>query len=147
MPHRIFASPSGQTSSSANPHIELPASHPVAEPGDSVHARIERSAGNRMDPAAAATLLWQADAMMATDVTRSFDGDWAAAAEAVQADVLILVGSSDHVVTPGPAEAFARHLGDRATLVVFENDCGHDIPGCEMFRSRSLIREFLRLPP
>ena len=116
-------------------------------PGDSVHARIERSAGNRMDPGLAATLLWQADAMIATDVTRSFDGDWEAAAGAVQAEMLILAGSSDHVVTPGPAVEFARHLGEKAILVVFENDCGHSIPECEMFRSRSLIREFLRRAP
>ena len=92
-------------------------------------------------------LVRQADAMIATDVTRSFHGDEAAAARAVQADLLILVGASDHVVTPGPAIGFAEALGDKATLIVFENDCGHDIPGCEMFRSRSLIREFLRAEP
>jgi hypothetical protein len=57
--------------------------------------------------------------------------------------MLVIVGASDHVVTPGPAIEFAGRLGDQATLIVFENDCGHDIPGCEMFRSRSLIREFL----
>jgi len=116
----------------------------VRLPGDSVHARIARSAANRMDAGTALNLIRQADAMMATDVTRAFGGDWAEAAGAVRAEMLVIVGSSDHVVTPGPAVDFAGHLGDRATLVVFQNDCGHDIPGCEMFRSRSLIREFLR---
>lgn len=112
-------------------------------PGDSVHARIRRASTDRMDEGTALNLIRQADAMMATDVTRSFDGDWSRAAEAVRAEMLVIVGASDHVVTPGPAIEFAGRLGDRATLIVFENDCGHDIPGCEMFRSRSLIREFL----
>ena len=116
-------------------------------PGDTVHARIERASGDRMDPGVALNLIRQADAMMATDVTRSFGGDWTRAAAAVQAEMLVIVGASDHVVTPGPAIDFAGRVGDRATLIVFENDCGHDIPGCEMFRSRSLIREFLRASP
>jgi homoserine O-acetyltransferase len=111
--------------------------------GDTVHARIARSSTDRMESGTALNLIRQADAMMATDVTRSFAGDWSAAAGRVQAQMLILVGSSDHVVTPGPAIAFAEHLGDRARLIVFNNACGHNIPGCEMFRSRSLIREFL----
>ena len=111
--------------------------------GDSVHAHI-RSSSPGMDPGNALNLIRQADAMMATDVTRSFGGDWQAAARGVRADMLVIVGASDHVVTPGPAIAMAGHMGDAATLIVFENDCGHDIPDCEMFRSRSLIREFLR---
>jgi homoserine O-acetyltransferase len=110
---------------------------------DSVQARIARATPG-LDSGTALNLIRQADAMNATDVTRAFEGDWAAAAEAVEAEMFIIVGSCDHVVTPGPAIDFAGHLGDRATLVVFENDCGHSIPGCEMFRSRAVIREFLR---
>lgn len=113
-------------------------------PGDSVHARIARVSAGGMDPGTALNLIRQADAMMATDVTWSFDGDWSAAAGAIRADMLVIVGSSDHVVTPGPAIELAGLMGESATLIVFENDCGHNIPGCEMFRSRSLIREFLR---
>lgn len=115
----------------------------AAIPGDSVQTLIA-GATPGMDSGIALNLIRQADAMNATDVTRAFEGDWAEAAGAVQAEVLIIVGSSDHVVTPAPAIDFAGHLGERATLVVFENDCGHDIPGCEMFRSRAVIREFLR---
>jgi homoserine O-acetyltransferase len=115
-------------------------------PGDSVRAQIEGAATNRMDPGTTWNLIRQADAMMATDVTRAFDGDWDRTADAVRADLLVIVGSSDHVVTPGPAKAFAEHLGDKATLIVFDNECGHNIPGCEIFRARSLIREFLRAP-
>ncbi|MDA0330298.1 MAG: alpha/beta fold hydrolase [Gemmatimonadetes bacterium] len=116
-------------------------------PGDSVRARVARSSTNRMQAGSAMNLIRQADAMIATDAARSFTGDWAAAAGAVRAEMLIIVGASDHVVTPGAAIEFGRHLGDRATTIVFENDCGHNIPGCEMFRSRSLIREFLRAAP
>jgi homoserine O-acetyltransferase len=112
-------------------------------PGDSAQARIARSATNRTEFGTAMNLIRQADAMMATDVTRSFGGDWGAAAEGVRADLLVIVGASDHVVTPGAATAFAERIGEKATLIVFDNDCGHSIPGCEMFRSRSLIREFL----
>jgi homoserine O-acetyltransferase len=115
----------------------------AALPADSVQARVARATPG-MDSGTALNLIRQADAMNATDVTRGFEGDWAEAAGAVQADMLIIVGSSDHVVTPGPAIEFADYLGERATLIVFENDCGHNIPGCEMFRSRAVIREFLR---
>jgi homoserine O-acetyltransferase len=111
--------------------------------GDSARARIARSSRNRTEFGTAMNLIRQADAMIATNVTRAFDGDWDAAAEAVHADMLVIVGASDHVVTPGAARAFAERVGEKATLIVFENDCGHDIPGYEMFRSRSLIREFL----
>jgi pimeloyl-ACP methyl ester carboxylesterase len=88
----------------------------------------------------------QADAMIATDVTRGFAGDWSAAADAIEARLLVIVGMSDHVVTPGAATAFSDRLGDKATLIEFRNDCGHAIPGCEMFRSRALVREFLAAP-
>jgi len=97
-----------------------------------------------LDAGTATNLIRQADAMMATDVTRSFGDDWAEAARAVRAEMLVIVAASDPVVTPSPAVDFAGLLGDRATLIVMETDCGHGIPECEMFRSRSLIREFLR---
>lgn len=112
-------------------------------PGSDVHEQIARSGERRMPPGIALDYIRQADAMMATDVTHGFGSSWAAAAEAVQAPMLILAGASDHVVTPGAAAEFARYLGEDATLIVFQNDCGHDIPGCEMFRARSLVREFL----
>ncbi len=111
---------------------------------EDIRAQIEVFSTDPLPLGRAIDLIRQADAMMATDVARSFEGDWSAAAAAVQAEMLVIVGASDHVVTPGPAIEFAELLGDRATLIVFENDCGHDIPGCEMFRSRSLVREFLR---
>jgi homoserine O-acetyltransferase len=102
--------------------------------GDVIKAQIEETFTDPLPLGRAIDLIRQADAMMATG----------AAAADVQAEMLVIVGSSDHVVTPGPAIEFAEHLGDKATLIVFQNDCGHNIPGCEMFRARSLVREFLR---
>lgn len=113
-------------------------------PGEAIKAQIEGTSTDPLPLGRAIDLIRQANAMMATDVARSFEDDWAAAAASVQAEMLVIVGASDHVVTPGPAVEFAGLLGDSATLIVFENDCGHNIPGCEMFRARSLIREFLR---
>ena len=112
--------------------------------GDVIKAQIEGTSADPMPLGRAIDLIRQADAMMATDVARSFEDDWSAAAASVQAEMLVIVGASDHVVIPGPAIEFAGLLGDGATLIVFQNDCGHNIPGCEMFRSRSLVREFLR---
>ncbi|MEE4330605.1 MAG: alpha/beta hydrolase [Wenzhouxiangella sp.] len=112
--------------------------------GSDVLAQIAEGGERRITLGSALDGIRQADAMIATDVTHGFDGDWAAAAEAVQARVLIIAGASDHVVTPRTGEIFAEFLGEKATSIVFQNDCGHNIPGCEMFRARSLIREFLR---
>ena len=72
--------------------------------------------------------------MNTTNITKSFRGDWAGAAEAISVDLLMVGGASDHVVTRGPAKKSAGLMGGEATLIVFENDCGHDIPGCEMSR-------------
>ncbi len=116
----------------------------VDMPGDSVAASLGRVSPGGMDFGLAWNLTRQADAMIATDVNRTLGGDWNAAAKAIRADMLVIVGARDHVVTPGAASDLAELMGESATLIVFDNNCGHNIPGCEMFRSRSLIREFLR---
>lgn len=116
----------------------------AAMSGIEVRERIAGAGELRLTLGSALDGIYQADAMIATDVTRGFDGDWAGAAAVVNAPLLIIAGASDHVVTPGAGEEFAEFLGEKARSIVFQNDCGHDIPGCEMFRARSLIREFLR---
>ncbi len=80
-------------------------------------------------------------AMIATDVSRGFGGDLATAAAAVRADMLVMVGATDHLVTPGPAIEFADLMG--AEKIVFENDCGHGAPTCEFARPNEAIAEFL----
>ena len=115
----------------------------TVEPG-AVPERIRSATAEQFGTGRSLDLIRQADAMIATDVSRAFSGAWRAAAAAVQARALVIVSSSDHVVTPGAATRFAELLGERSTLIEFANDCGHGIPACEMFRSRALIREFLR---
>ncbi len=71
----------------------------------------------------------QMEAMMSLDVSDAFDGSMEKAAAAVKAKVLVIIGAYDHVVTPVPAEDFAKLLS--AELVEFPSDCGHQTPACE----------------
>jgi len=64
------------------------------------------------------------------------------AASQVQAEAFVVVGLTDHVVTPGPALEFARLLGARTLQLT--NDCGHQAPWCEPERFNFAVREFLR---
>ncbi|HWT02493.1 MAG TPA: alpha/beta fold hydrolase [Pyrinomonadaceae bacterium] len=84
----------------------------------------------------------QVQAMMALDVTEGFGGSLERAAAAVRAEVFVIVASKDHVVTPGPAVEFARHLR-RSKLLVLDNDCGHNAPWCEQQRVGKAVAEFL----
>lgn len=70
----------------------------------------------------------QMEAMMSLDVSDPF-GSMEKAAAAVKAKVLVVVGTYDHVVTPGPARDFAKLLG--AEVLEFPSDCGHQTPACE----------------
>ncbi len=65
----------------------------------------------------------QLRAMINLDVSRKFGGDMAAAARAIQADLLVIVEAVDHLVTPGPALEFAELAG--AQSLVLDDDCGH----------------------
>ncbi len=84
----------------------------------------------------------QLHAMIDHDVSTPFDGSLDRAASRVQAEVLVVVGLVDHVVTPTPALEFARLL-DAPTLE-FGNDCGHQAPWCEVGSFNSSVRDFLR---
>lgn len=83
----------------------------------------------------------QLHAMIDHDVSAPFHGSLELAAARVQAEVLVVVGLTDHVVTPTPALEFARLL-DARTLE-FGNDCGHQAPWCERAVSYPAIQEFL----
>jgi homoserine O-acetyltransferase len=76
----------------------------------------------------------QMEAMMSLDVSDRFGGSshersMEKAAASVKAKVLVVIATSDHVVTPGPAREFAKLLG--AELLELNSDCGHQAPGCE----------------
>jgi homoserine O-acetyltransferase len=83
----------------------------------------------------------QAQAMIALDVTEPFAGSMERAAAAVKARVFVIVARLDHVVTPGPAIAFAGLI--RSQLLVLESDCGHMAPGCESQKVNQAVADFL----
>ena len=70
----------------------------------------------------------QMEAMMSLDVSDQL-GSMEKAAAAVKARALVVLGTHDHVVTPGPARDFAKLLG--AEVLEFPSDCGHQTPACE----------------
>ena len=68
----------------------------------------------------------QLRAMINLDISRGFGGDMAAAAASIQAELLVVVNATDHLVTPGPALEFAKLAG--AQSLVLDDDCGHLSP-------------------
>ena len=86
----------------------------------------------------------QLHAMIGHDVATSFIGDWALTADTVTAEMLVVGGAQDHMVTPGPALEFAN-LTNSQTLV-FDNGCGHQSFRCEQDRAFDGIRAFLNAP-
>ncbi len=83
----------------------------------------------------------QAEAMLDHDVSASFAGSMEKAAAAVEADVLVVVGTRDHMVTPQPALEFAEHLF--APVVALDSPCGHLAIWCEQDEAFPLIARFL----
>jgi len=88
---------------------------------------------------------WQLEAMLRHDVARAHGGSLESAAKGVTAKMLVVVARHDHMVEPGPSEAFARALGARGELVVLDSSCGHLAPteGCEAARLGTAVRGFL----
>ena len=83
----------------------------------------------------------QTQAMMDLDVSAAFGGSMEQAASAVRAQVMIVVGTRDHMVNPRPALNFARLLNVPA--VELNSDCGHLSFSCEMERLAPMIDRFL----
>ncbi len=83
-------------------------------------------------------------AMQAHDISKPFGGDMKKAAAVVKARALIIVSRQDHIVNPRPALTFAGLIG--AETLVFDNDCGHLAPGCEMGRLIRMVHAFLDAP-
>jgi homoserine acetyltransferase len=81
----------------------------------------------------------QSEAMMAIDVAAPFGDSLEKAAAHVKAQVLVIVDSRDHTVTPGPAMEFAHLL--KAPLVVLNDDCGHQY--CDYAQVGKAVAEFL----
>jgi len=86
----------------------------------------------------------QSQAMMALDVSQPFGGSMQHAAASVKAKVFVIASKHDLTVTPGPAIDFAHLLN--AKLLVLDDDCGHQAPGCEAKTIVPAIAEFLAQP-
>ncbi len=84
--------------------------------------------------------LRQLQAMLAHDV--SVGHSLQEAAQRVQARMLVVIASQDHMVNPIPAREFARS----ASIPVLElnGDCGHLAPGCESATVAAAISSFVR---
>jgi homoserine O-acetyltransferase len=83
----------------------------------------------------------QSEAMMALDVPAAFGGSLERAAAAVRAKILVIVSTTDHMVTPGPALEFSRALG--AEVLELRGDCGHLAVSCEAGILASTVNAFL----
>ncbi len=101
-------------------------------------AMTEAELIQRMDPYDWAS---QLRAMIGHDVSATWGGDMQRAAEAVNAQLLVIVGLRDHMVTPGSALDFAKRL--RAPTLEIDSNCGHLSVFCEKERLREAVREFL----
>jgi homoserine O-acetyltransferase len=84
----------------------------------------------------------QLEAMLAHDVTRPYGG-LEQAAKRVTAKALFVVADQDHMVSPIPTRAFARAMGQRATVVSLDGPCGHLAPTCEAAKLASSVTAFL----
>jgi len=80
----------------------------------------------------------QLSAMCAHDI--SVDGSLQAAAERIDTDFFIIIGSEDLIVNPVPASEFADKYKFRK--YVFGNNCGHLAPGCEFEVFAGLVKSF-----
>ncbi len=119
--------------------LETPEYHARTTPRDSLGKLLEDAKAGAMESMYDQRA--QLQAMIGHDVSRSFGGSMAKAAAVVSADVLNVVGLTDHMVTPGPALEFAELLGQGS--LALENDCGHVLSLCDGERVDKAIRAFL----
>jgi homoserine O-acetyltransferase len=87
-------------------------------------------------------MLTQLEAIIRQDV--SHGGNQDDAARRVEARVLVVVASQDHLVNPKPALDFAAVLGSKT--MVLESDCGHKAVSCESAKLYPAVRAFLEGP-
>jgi len=83
----------------------------------------------------------QLRAMIGHDASLLFGGSLNRAAQAVRAELFVIVASEDHMVNPTPALEFARHL--EARTMELEGPCGHLAIGCKQEKVTQAVAEFL----
>jgi homoserine O-acetyltransferase/O-succinyltransferase len=122
--------------------LTTPAEHLEKTPAEdfaALRARLEQDAKTGMDP-----LDWAAQlrAMMAQDVARNYGGSLEKAGAAVQAQVLVVVATQDHMVNPGPALQMAAKSG--FSVLRLGGNCGHMATSCESGKLISAVSAFLK---
>jgi homoserine O-acetyltransferase len=83
----------------------------------------------------------QVRAMLQQDISKNFNNSMQRAAENIKAKVFIIVSQTDHTVNPKPALDFANMIN--AQTYVFQNNCGHLGPGCDMKKFKEVVHNFL----
>lgn len=83
----------------------------------------------------------QSEAMTQHDVSARFNHSLAKTAARVKARTLIIVSTTERVVTPGPALSFAKMIG--AEKLELTNRCGLALSSCERERVYETVAEFL----
>lgn len=83
----------------------------------------------------------QLKAMMAHNIYSSFDNSIEQTVNKVETNLFVIVSKTDMLVNPNPAIEFANAL--KCKLHIFENNCGHLAPGCEMETFKEIVAEFL----
>jgi homoserine O-acetyltransferase len=111
-------------------------------PRDSLPSALAQLETASLTEGRAHDLTSQLQAMIDHDVAAPLGGSLEQAASRVEAEAFVVVGLTDHVVTPGPALEFAALMGARTLQLA--NDCGHQAPWCESERFNSAVRAFLR---
>jgi homoserine O-acetyltransferase len=82
----------------------------------------------------------QLKAMMSHDISKNFKGSMKDAAQRVKTDLFVIVSSTDLIVNPNPALEFADLID--ADAYIFENNCGHLAPNCEMEEFVKIVNDF-----
>jgi homoserine O-acetyltransferase len=112
---------------------------PAASYQDYVQESLELTRRNALE-----NRVPQLEAMIHHDISARFGGSMQMAAEALDADLLIVVSPEDHVVNPIPSREFAGLAG--ATLHELPGACGHIAVACEKAALTEVVLQFLREP-
>ena len=83
----------------------------------------------------------QLRAMLQQNISKNFKDSMELAAKNVKAKVFIIVSQTDHMVNPNPALNFAKLIN--AETYIFQNNCGHLGPGCDMEKFTRIVHGFL----
>ncbi|MEQ9561439.1 MAG: alpha/beta fold hydrolase, partial [Woeseiaceae bacterium] len=86
----------------------------------------------------------QLRAIILHDIFAGFDGSMQSAADAIEAEMLIIVSPEDHMVNPMPSREFAEVAG--AGLIELPGDCGHIAVACAKDEMTAAVLSFLKSP-